>query len=305
MEPGTTSFDGRVAFVTGGSSGIGLGITKALRAAGAKVAFTYRRSEHRDEALGQLGSVGPTAVMPVQLDVTDRNAWLGAVATVEDALGPIDLLFNNAGVGLTGPSELASYDDWDWVLGTNLGGVVNGVVTLVPRMIERKRGGHIINTASFGGLVATAWAGPYITSKFAVVGLSEALRSDLHHHNIRVSVFCPGTVRTRIADSATGRPPHLKETGYSQEFIRRVFGSTKIDDSTWMDADEAGKRALDGVRQNALYILTHPEQKLFVDARAQAISNSWPDEPINTARLDATRRFFYNGIYFGRGPFET
>ena len=185
---------GKLAFVTGGSSGIGLGIAEALAEEGMKVAFTWRRQDHLDQAMAVLAKPG-RVIHPVKLDVTDREGFARAADAVEQALGPVQVLVNNAGVGVGGLIEDATYDDWDWVMGVNVGGVINGIVTFLPRMVASGLEGHIVNVSSMGGVAALGSVGVYATSKFAVVGLSEALRTDMIGRNIGVSVYSPGPVK--------------------------------------------------------------------------------------------------------------
>ena len=276
---------GKVAFITGGVSGIGMGLAKVLAEAGMKVAITYRR----EESLGPIRAwfaERPTLVLyPVKLDVVDREGWVRAADEVEAALGPVELLCNNAGVGVIGPIEQASYDDWDWVMGVNVGGVINGLVTMVPRMISHGRGGHIVNVSSIGGLAALGTAGVYCASKFAVTGLSEALRGDMAPHGIGVSVYCPGPVKSNIAEAGAKRPEHLADTGYRmpEGMAEPPKGAISFVDA-WMEPEEAGRRILKAVRANQLYILSHPELQGAIRERHDAIDAAWPDEPINQAR---------------------
>ncbi|HEY4341077.1 MAG TPA: SDR family NAD(P)-dependent oxidoreductase, partial [Steroidobacteraceae bacterium] len=207
---------GKIAFVTGGSSGIGLGLVRVLAAAGMKVAFTYRQARHRDEALEYFRLHPGQHVHPIRLDVTDRAAFKVAADEAERVLGgPVQLLINNAGVGVHGLMEHATYADWDWVMGVNVGGVINGLTTFLPRMLASGLPGHIVNVSSIGGIAALGSVGLYATSKFAVVGLSEALRTDMIGRPIGVSVYCPGPVKSNIGDSARSRPAELGESGYA------------------------------------------------------------------------------------------
>src|SRR5471030_1172481 len=148
----------KVAFVTGGSSGIGLGIVQVLADEGMKVAFTWRRQDHLDHAMSLLEG---RRVHPVELDVTDREGFVRAADEVEQALGPVQVLVNNAGVGVGGLIENATYDDWDWEMGVNVGGVINGLVTFLPRMIASGLEGHIVNVSSMGGVAALGSVGVY------------------------------------------------------------------------------------------------------------------------------------------------
>ena len=169
-------FAGRTAFVTGGANGIGIGLVRALLAEGCNVAIADIRQKSIDAALESLPG---KKVMGVQLDVSSRSAMKKAADQVEAKFGPVSLLFNNAGVNLFQTSEQSSYDDWDWVMGVNLQGPINGVVTFVPRMIAAGNGGYVVNTASMAAFLAAGLPGIYNTTKFAVRGLSESLRASL------------------------------------------------------------------------------------------------------------------------------
>src|SRR5260370_20542983 len=190
----------KTAFITGGSSGIGLGIAKVLAEEGMKVAITYRGQAHLDEAMGYFQSRPRLEIHPIRLDVTDRAAVAAAADQAEARLGKVQVLVNNAGIAVGGLLENATYRDWDEVLGTNLGGVINGLVTFLPRMVESGLEAHIVNVSSVGGLVALGPTGIYSTSKFAVTGLTEALRADMAGRNIGVAVCCPGRVRANIGE---------------------------------------------------------------------------------------------------------
>lgn len=286
----------KVAFVTGGSSGIGLGIVKVLAEEGMRVAFTYRRESHLEEALEYFRSRPRLRVHPLKLDVMDRLGFARAADETERTLGPTQVLVNNAGVGVHGLMEHATYDDWDWVLGVNLGGVVNGLVTFLPRMIASGLEGHIVNVSSMGGLAALGSVGLYAASKFAVVGLTEALRTDMIGRKIGVSVYCPGPVKSNIAESGSARPEHLARTGYSSpELVKGAPPPAMILHS--MDAVTAGRYVLEGIRKNTLYILSHPEFRDVLAARNAAILKAVPDEPIDEARAEAIRWILSNPIY--------
>ena len=274
------NFQGATAFITGGSSGIGLGITKALAHEGAKVAFTYRRADHLEEAMAYFRAHPQMRVHPVKLEVTDREAMRGAAEEVERALGPVQLLVNNAGVGLRGPMAQATYDDWDWVLGVNVGGVVNGIVTFLPRMLASKLEGHIVNVSSLGGLLAPESFGLYTTSKFAVTGLTEGLANELTGTRVGVSVFLPGVVQTNMHEAAKSRPPHLAHTGYRQP-VGAVEASASKEAMT---PDEAALYVLDGIRRNKLFIFCNPEYRSAIEQRNAALLAAIPDPPVSEAR---------------------
>jgi NAD(P)-dependent dehydrogenase (short-subunit alcohol dehydrogenase family) len=287
---------GKVAFVTGGNSGIGLGIVKVLAANGMKVAFSYRREDHRDAALAYFKERPEETVLPVRLEVTDRAAYAAAADTIERELGPVRVLVSNAGVGILGPVEQATYQDWDWILGVNLGGVINGIQTFLPRMLASDEECHIVNVSSMGGIAAIGTATLYMTSKFAVVGLSEALRTDMIGRKIGVSVYCPGPVKSNIGDDEKGRPAHLSETGYDRPKTVSTAEPPEMMVHA-MEAVDAGRYVLDGILGNKLYILSHPEFRDVIKARGDALLAAVPDEPINEARAESVRWLLSNAIY--------
>ena len=179
-------FEGRTAFVTGGANGVGIGLVRALLAQGCNVAIADIRAASIDAALEALDN--PRA-MGVPVDVSSRQDMARAADAVEAKFGAVSLLFNNAGVNLFQTIEQSSYDDWDWIMGVNLQGPINGVMTFVPRMIRAGKGGYVVNTASMAGLLAAGACGIYNTTKFAVRGMSESLRASLAQHRIGVSVL--------------------------------------------------------------------------------------------------------------------
>ena len=254
-------FAGRTAFVTGGANGVGLGIARNLLGEGCKVAIADIRQDAIDAALGSLDN---REVMGVRLDVMDRAGFAAAADEVEAELGPVSLLFNNAGINLFQTIEDSSYDDWDWVLGVNLGGVINGVMTFAPRMKARAlagevTGGHIVNTASMASFIASGAPGIYNTAKFAVRGLSYSLRHSMHAYGIGVSVVHPGLVRSVIYASDEVRPEGLKGAmkPVDPAAVERLAGLHEFG----MEPDTIGARILDGVRENRANIFTHPDHK--------------------------------------------
>lgn len=288
--------DGKVAFITGGASGIGLGLAKVLVNAGMKVVMADVRQDHLDEAQAFFAAHNQaTSVRALRLDVTDREAFARAADEAENAFGKVHLLVNNAGMGIGGPAKLARYDDWDWGLGVMIGGVVNGIVTFLPRILSHGEGGHIVNTSSMAAVVPIPNSSIYITAKSAVIGLSEVLRSELSADNIGVSAFCPGPVQTNIRESGKTRPEKFKRNSGFAEFERRL--ADRPNSPLWMDPVECGERVLRGIRRNDLYIFTHREFKEGAAERFHAMLDAFPDEPINNERADAIRFLLSNPIF--------
>lgn len=252
-----TQVAGRTAFITGGGSGVALGQAKVFAQAGCKVAIADIRQDHLDEAMAWFDGRGHD-VMAVKLDITDRDAYARAAYAVEAKLGPVELLFNTAGVSIFGPLQNATYDDWDWQLDVNLKGVINGIQTFVPRMIARGKGGHIVNTASMSAFVALKGTGIYCTSKMAIRGLSECLALDLADHGIGVSMLCPGAVNSNIHEAVLTRPAHLQKTGYYGA-DPDVMAHLKQVIAIGMEPEVLAQYVLKGVEADQLYILPYPE----------------------------------------------
>jgi NAD(P)-dependent dehydrogenase (short-subunit alcohol dehydrogenase family) len=249
-------FAGRTAFVTGGANGIGIGVVRALLAEGCNVAMADIRQESIEKALGGLNH---PKLMGVQVDVSSRDAMKKAADFVEAKFGPVSLLFNNAGINLFQTAEDSSYDDWDWVMGVNLHGPINGVMTFVPRMIAAGKGGYIVNTASMASFLAAGVPAIYNTTKFAVRGLSESLRASLAAHGIGVSVLCPGLVKSYIYASNDIRPESLKRGAKPVD----AAGVKRLADihEFGMEPDVIASRVLEAMRENRFHIFTHPEFK--------------------------------------------
>jgi NAD(P)-dependent dehydrogenase (short-subunit alcohol dehydrogenase family) len=277
---------GKVAFITGGSSGIGLGLARVFSEAGMKVVFTYMREEHRDRALA-LFPAGNPGVHAIKLDTADRDGMVRAADEVQRVFGNVHLLVNNAGVGITKQVSNASWQDWDWAMNVNIDGVFNGVKVFLPRMLAHGEGGHIVTTASSGGLLA-GMLGVYATTKFAVVGMMEALRVELAGRNIGVSAFCPGLVRTDIFNSERNRPSELMNAGGPEHPAPPPGMSDAPVDlmSIALDPLDVGRSVLEGVRHNDLYILTHEEFSGPVRDRCEAMLASFPAERAPQVRLD-------------------
>jgi NADP-dependent 3-hydroxy acid dehydrogenase YdfG len=290
------TFQNKVAFITGAASGIGLGLARTFAAAGMRVAMADKRAEVVTAAASELANSG-ARVLAVPLDVTDRIAWNSAADRVEAELGSVDLLCSNAGVNFIGATHQATYEDWDFALGVNLGGAINAIHTFVPRMVARGTG-HVVITSSVSGLFTGGGSGVYATTKYALVGLAESLRADLRSHGIGVSVLCPGPVKSELFEStATVRPARLAATGS----IPIVPPGTSRDQTpifvTAPDGDEVGRQVLEAIRRNDLYILTHAEMRPVMEARAAALLAALPTGPVDPARLAAEARLLDTSVY--------
>ena len=276
--------EGKVAFITGGASGIGFGMAQVFLKAGMKVVIADILQERLDEAARILAQSTNRDYHFIRVDVTDRKAMAAAAAEAEQVFGKVHVLCNNAGVFGNLPIETASYEDWDWVLGVNLGGVVNGVVSFLPKMMAHGEGGHIVNTSSMAGLIPLPSAGGlYATSKFAVRGLTNSLRLALGAHNIGVSVLCPGMTRTRILQAELHRPGHEANEATDSE----AHGSFTGDMTGGMDPVELGERVLLGIQRNDAYILPHGEFKDEVQGLFDDIISGFPEgQDIDPGRME-------------------
>jgi NAD(P)-dependent dehydrogenase (short-subunit alcohol dehydrogenase family) len=210
---------GKIAFVTGGASGIGAALTTKLVDGGAEVWIADRQIDAAQELAQRLSSGGAKA-HAIELDVRSYPSFERAVAEAVQQSGRIDYLFNNAGIGVSGEVDSYTLDDWNDVFDVNLRGVAHGIQAVYPIMI-RQHSGHIVNTASMAGLVATPGLGSYTATKHAVVGISKALRVEAERHGVQVSVFCPGVIRTPMMTG--GQYGRMNITGLSDEEVLKKF----------------------------------------------------------------------------------
>lgn len=290
---------GKVAFVAGGSSGIGLGISRALLDAGMKVVVGYRTEPSLDETLRELSDAGDRLHV-LKVDVTDRPGMERAAAETIDVFGKVHVLVNNAGVGVGMTIADTTYDDWDWVIGVNLTGVFNGIHAFLPLIKSHDEGGHVVSTAStlalFVDRLQGGLNGAYSAAKAAVINLTEALRTELRGTGIGASVYVPGLVNTNFADSARSRPEHLAHTGAVQTVERRA--ELADINAAGMDPMEAGRLVLRGIRNDDLYILSHPEFAQGMQDRHAAMMASIPsDLVVPQARIDTEDVHLRNPMY--------
>jgi NAD(P)-dependent dehydrogenase (short-subunit alcohol dehydrogenase family) len=242
----------RVAVVTGGGSGIGRALCLAFARAGARVVIADLDEAGMTETAEGVAKAGSRSIA-VRTDVS-RLADVQALADRAWAeFGAVHVLCNNAGIALWGGLDTATHQDWEWAINVNLWGVIHGVETFVPRMIAQRSEGHIVNTASMAGLIASEGLGVYNTTKYAVVGLSETLQKDLRRHGIGVSVLCPMGVTTRIRDSARSRPAALRNAGGEP-------GGPAVDlIGRYLTPEHVADRVLAAILADRLYVITHRE----------------------------------------------
>ena len=273
--------ENRVAVVTGGASGIGLGMARAFAAEGMRVVVADIESDARDAAVGQLTDAGAEAI-GIPCDVGDEDAVRALRDETLARFGAVHVLCNNAGVagGAPGPLWAAPQDDWDWVMGVNVQGVIHGIRHFVPVLLEQGEGGHVVNTASMAGLIQGG--GIYGVSKQACVALSEGLWRDLQAVDPRVgvSVLCPGWVRTRIMESERNRPeaPRSPEDLPDEVRVMRDLVAGLIERG--LDPLEVGRQVVAAIREGRFYILTHPGWNNMIRHRFECILEGRPPTPV-------------------------
>lgn len=279
----------KVAFITGAGAGMGLGMAKAFAAAGMKVVLADIRREHLDQAMQYFNAQGLPA-HAIQLDVTDRAAYARAADEAEQVFGNIHVLVNNAGLGITGAFLDTTFDDWDWLMSVNLGGVINGVQIIAPRIVAHGEGGHVVSTASMSGLVASRGSIVYNVAKFAVCGFMETLYSDLQPHNVGVSVYLPGAVNTSIYKGEEIRPEQFAASGYTSSAEETAQWQERMKallNNIGMDPVEVGERVLRGIQNNDLFIFSHTEFRQGIVEKFECLLASMPDEAPDPARAEA------------------
>lgn len=271
-----TDVVGRTAFITGGANGIGLGIARAFARAGANIVVADVEEQALAAAEAELSKI--TRAKAVRLDVRDRDAYARIADEIEAEIGPVSLLFNNAGVAWGAPTAKLTYEAWDWGMGINLGGVINGIQTFVPRMVERGAGGHIVNTASGAGLAATGAGVLYTTAKFALVGLSEEMHRDVATHGIGVSVLCPGPVATGIVQRSFAEREEAGRSEAEKAAIEQHISATAAFLQQGASPEEVGEMVLDAVANGRLHIHTDRMAIPYIEARTKALLDAMPPE---------------------------
>ena len=274
---------GKVAFITGGASGMGLAMARAFSGAGMKVVI----ADIEEAALAAVRrefEASNAEFLTLKVDVTDRESMAEAADAAEERFGKVHVVCNNAGVAVGGTVDENTWEDWDWVTGVNIDGVVNGIQIFTERMKRHGEGGHFVNTASMAGHIPVPGLGIYAMTKYAVVGISETMRIDLAPLDIGVSVLCPGVVNTNIFNSERNRPESLP--GDSKITLR---GQGLPENATDAEREErmrliregaldpaiVGDMVLHAVRENEFYIFTHPELKAMSDARFEDMSGAY------------------------------
>lgn len=264
---------GKVAFITGAASGMGLGMAKAFSAAGMKVMLADIEKTALDRAVADLKAQGRD-VAGVVTDVTQRDSMFAAAEQTVATFGKVHVLVNNAGVGASGRAETTSEKNWRWTLDVNLWGVVWGLQAFMPLIESHGEGGHVVNTASMAGMYAWGELSAYNASKYAVVAMSETAMAEHLGDNIGVSVLCPGVVNTNLATSARNRPAEYggATDSRSEQMVEML--------KKGLSPDVVGEQVLEAIREDQPYIFTDPGLRKYVQARFDRIMKGydWADQ---------------------------
>jgi NAD(P)-dependent dehydrogenase (short-subunit alcohol dehydrogenase family) len=283
--PPLSDLTGKTIYITASSDGIGLGIARAASNAGMNVVIGYRNEKRLAEALPLFKKDAP--VFPVKHDVIGRDGWVQLLDAVKAKYGKLHVVVNNAGIKTFAKASEAKPEEWQNAIDVNLGAIYHSVAVVLPHMKEHNEGGHFVTTSSMSGLLPAVTAGVYTTTKFAAVAIMEALRIELEGTNIGTSAFCPGGVSTDNQPPGTRPPPPPLPDGRP----RPNFGAGA------MNPLEAGERVINGIRNNDLFILSHPEFREGMAERFDSILMSCPDEPVPAERLPPEIRTRHTGIY--------
>ena len=263
---------GKTAFVTGGASGIGLALGRAFAEAGMKVMLADIETDALASAVKSLHGLGPD-VRGVACDVVDPDSVERAAKASYEAFGNVHVVCNNAGVAAGSGIDDISLDNWRWVLDVNLMGVLHGIRTFLPHIRAHGEGGHIVNTASMAGMISGLGFSPYAASKFAVVTMSEGLAMQLKPLGIGVSVLCPGFVRTRISESWRNRQKRYGSARKPDPASPAGALAARLAELSQLGLDPSAvaRQVLTAIREDELYVFTHPEMRGEVEERFAAI----------------------------------
>jgi len=272
---------GKVAVITGGASGIGRAVAERAAAEGMRIVIADIEEGPLKEAEDELAGRG-AEVVGVVTDVSDAASVRALRDRALERFGAVHLVHNNAGIGTGGPIWEFSEEDWRWIIGVNQWGVIHGISTFVPLLMEQGEG-HVVNTASIAGLTTTAFLGPYHATKFAVVAMSEVLYKDLQvaGSQVGVSVLCPGFVQTRIAESDRNRPAWAPEREVEGAEELRAVIQGMVDGG--IPPATVADRVIDAVKTNTFYILTHPELTEAIQIRCDDMVQGRPPTATNIA----------------------
>jgi NAD(P)-dependent dehydrogenase (short-subunit alcohol dehydrogenase family) len=265
----------RVAVITGGASGIGLATARLLVGRGWRVVLADVEGARLDEACAELG--GDDRVAGVVTDVGNKQAVDSLADASFERFGGVDVVFNNAGVAVAGPTVEMSHSDWSWLMQVNLWGPIHGTEAFLPRLIEQNRGGHLLFTASFAGLAPNIGLGPYCVTKYGVVALAEVLHRELRPHRIGVSVLCPMRVATDIGRSERNRPAEFGGAGPAP--LPPAIGPDEDDPRAGrvLSVEEVAEQVVAAIGTDRLYIVPHTESRDMIRRRFQRIDRAFDD----------------------------
>jgi len=268
---------GKIAFITGGASGIGLGLAKAFLAEGMKVSLADWSDEHIAKARAELA--GNNAAMFVKCNVASRNSLQAAVDETLAQFGKIHVLCNNAGVNGGGTAASPDFDDWDKAISINLGGVVNGTKIVAPIIRAQGEGGHIVNTSSMAGVVPLPGLAAYSTAKYAVRGFSESLRMQLAPRGIGVSCLFPGATRTALVPLPEDDPTIDAEN--APPFLKDLWDAMR----GAIDPEDTGRMVVEAIKENRFYVFTNREFLDEVRQRHREIEDAFPSDEATPGRI--------------------
>jgi len=263
---------GRVAVVTGGASGIGKAIARAMVGEGMKVVIADIEAQRLQDAAAEIGATG------IMTDVSKAEDVEALAREAVDRFGTVDVLVNNAGIGPMGRLEDLTLKDWRWMIDVNLWGVIHGVTSFLPILRANPKGAHIVNTASMAGLMPVPSLATYCTTKYAIVGLSETMALDLEMagSNVGVSIICPGPVSTDLGSSTRNRPAEL--AGGLTDVLLEDSVQFEGQQINWLSPEATADLVIAGIKENRRYIITHPAMLGEVEARHRDIEQSFRDE---------------------------
>jgi NAD(P)-dependent dehydrogenase (short-subunit alcohol dehydrogenase family) len=284
---------GKTAFVTGAASGIGLGMARTFAREGMNVVLADIQENALEGARKSVEGLGAKAISTL-IDVADIASVQQAAAKAEAAFGNIHVVCNNAGVGFSGTDvDQVKREEWDWLIAVNLYGVINGVTTFLPLIRKHGQGGHIVNTASIGGLQTRKGfkSGAYAVTKYGVVAFSEAMENELDPASgIGVSVLCPAAVNTKIYDTA-----RLRQERFGGAYERPQHAALKdILEKDGMNPDQVGQRVVEAIRDNEFFIFTHTGPRDWLEERHQKMMKAMDSAARFEAKVGAV------GPYHGK-----
>lgn len=264
----------KVAVITGGASGIGLATAKQLAARGAHLVLVDMQASALGPAAEAVDAMGPGRIETRVCDVSDHAAMQALADDVVKTVGGVHILFNNAGVAVSGPISEMSHDDWRWIIDVDLWGPIHGVEAFLPRMRAAKAGGHILFTSSFAGLVPNLGLGPYCVAKYGVVALAEVLQRELRDDGIGVSVLCPMRVGTNIGASDRYRTARHGGGEAARKLPDQDVSNPDLSGRV-LDVNDVAAMVVRAIDEKQLYILPHGESRASIRRRFERIDRAF------------------------------